>query len=334
VFCIMRTCVLLTTLLAAASETCTLPDVSAGLHKAKCQGIKFQYNIPAQCASGESCGLVLDVHGWTMNGDAQDANTGMRALGEQHGYIVVQPTSNHEHILGLLPLPVTSWSEKDYPAVWAILEGTRDAQELKVDPARVHFMGFSQGSMMTWWMLEHHGKELASAVPMSCAAQGSVTAVAVAAAASGTPLLVSHGYNDGLCPFRQGNATVNTLMSEWKLEQVGVLSEDDHHVRRAYKGPDGQYLETLFWDYESGSWRHGLGSICGIIYKAIGDGHCFPGGSDTQCFDLAHPRVSFPERLAPFSCPAPDTAAAAFVIGEVAMQFFIDHPRRATDTVV
>jgi len=315
----MQLSVFLSSLVCATADSCTLPDASKGLHSGECNGIKYEYNVPEACAGGAACGLVLDVHGWTMNGDAQDANTNMRALGEQHGYLVLQPTANK--VLG-----VTSWSSKDYPTVWGMLEAARDAPGLSVDANKVHFMGFSQGSEMTWWMLQHHGNELASAVPLSCAADD---AKAVAAAANGTPLLYSHGYKDGLCSFGAGNATIQTLRSEWQLVEKAVLSEDDHHVRTAYEGPDGQYLETLFWDYESGNWG-GLSSVCGVIYKQVGDGHCFPGGSDTQCFDLLHPRVSFPQRLAPFSCPAPDPKAAAFVIGDVAMQFFLDHPRRAT----
>jgi len=312
--------VFLPTVAYAAATTCTLPDASKGLHSANCNGFNYEYNVPEQCTTGK-CGLILDVHGWTMNGDAQDANTNMRALGEQHGYVVLQPTAKRV-------LAVTSWSSRNYPTVWAMLEGARDAPGLQIDTDRVHFMGFSQGSEMTWWMLQHHGQELASAVPLSCAA---ADAKGVAQGASGTAILYSHGYNDGLCPFNAGNNTIQTLMSEWKMTETSVLSQDDHHLRTAYEGEEGQYLETLFWDYESGSWGGGLGAVCGILYKAIADGHCFPGGSDTQCFDLSNPRVSFPQRLAPFSCPAPDPSAAAFVIGEVAMQFFIDHPRKTTE---
>lgn len=151
----------------------------------------------------------------------------------------------------------------------------------------------------------------------------------MAEGARSTAVLYSHGYNDILCPFDNGNQTIQTLRSEWNMTEKSVISKDEHHVRTAYEGDEGQYLETLFWDYESGNWG-GLGGICGIIYEQIGGGHCFPGGSDTQCFDPWNPRVSFPQRLAPFSCPTPDPKAAAFVIGDVAMQFFIDHPRRVT----
>lgn len=179
-------------------------------------------------------------------------------------------------------------------------------------------------------MLQHHGQELASAVALSCAGTGEigVTPEGIAAGAAGTPILYSHGYKDGLCPFDKGNASFQALKALWNLSETVVLSQDEHHVRTAYSQPNGQqHMETLFWDYESGNWG-GLSSLCGIIYKAVGDGHCFPGGSDTKCYSVLHPRVSFPERFLPFSCPAPDTKAAAFVIGEVAVKFFVDNSRK------
>lgn len=305
---------------SAVDGSCKILDTTAGQHAGTCQGIQYTYRVPKQCADATEavCGLILDVHGWTMNGDIQDLNSNTRALGEEHGFVVVQPSANRHGV-------ASSWSSHDDPKVWAILEAARDEPALHVDSDRVHFMGFSQGSMMTWRMVAAYGSQIASAVPMSCPADDPRS---VAANAGGVPILYSSGYKDGLCSFASNAETLKTLNQTWGLAHGKIVSQDEHYVRTTYQGTGGQYLETLFWDYDSGN-----GGICGAIYKEIGAGHCFPGGHDTQCFGT-HPRVSFPQKLAPFSCPYPDPSAAGFKIGEVAVQFFLDHPRTSRATVV
>merc|ERR1712190_285321 len=111
-------------------------------------------------------------------------------------------------------------------------------------------------------------------------------------------------------------------MGKWGMDNGTVVSQDQHHVRTTYRGQNGQILETLFWDYDTEA------SVCGFIYERIGKGHCFPGGSDTKCFEWEglhyKARTSLPEKLSPFSCPA-DPTRAAFKIGEEAVQWFLKH---------
>eukprot|EP00929_Paragymnodinium_shiwhaense_P081834 TRINITY_DN42913_c0_g1_i1.p1 TRINITY_DN42913_c0_g1~~TRINITY_DN42913_c0_g1_i1.p1 ORF type:complete len:366 (+),score=19.31 TRINITY_DN42913_c0_g1_i1:41-1099(+) len=313
-----------------AAPACFIPDTRAGLHDGVCGGIHFTYNVPKRCVkaagSNQTCGVIADVHGWTMNADIQDENTGMRALGEQYGFVVVQPTA--KRYPGRLPiplspeLPLTSWLTTDYPLVWDIVSAARDEPGWNVEPDRVHFMGFSQGSQMTWAMLENHSDEIASAVPMSCAP---ADPEAVARAAAKVPVLYSQGYNDGLCDFQDGNRTVRILQSAWQLDAGRTVSQDDHHLRTSYTGATGHKLDTVFWDYKTED------GICGLVYEHIGKGHCFPGGSDTKCFQWDgwqyKWRVSFPEKVSPLSCPGPDPSAAAFHIGQEAMRWFLKHPR-------
>jgi len=262
-----------------------------------------------------------------MNADIQDENTGMRALGERHGFVVVQPSANKidgQHIpvpiVRHINLSLTSWQPTDYPIVWSIVQTIREHKRLVIDAGRVHFMGFSQGSEMTWHMLAAHPSEIASAVPMSCSAEDPR---AVAAAAGSVPIMYSQGYADGLCPFEAANASVSVIKSAWGMTNGTVISQDEHHVRTAYRGQRGQILDTLFWDY------HSEPSICGAIYEKIGQGHCFPGGYDMRCIEWDHlhykTNTSFPSKLSPFSCPAPDPSQAAFRVGEEAVHWFLQH---------
>ena len=54
--------------------------------------------------------LEFDVHGWTMNGDKQNANTGLAELGRKNNYVVVQPSA-----------PGGSWNASHYPKVYDFL---------------------------------------------------------------------------------------------------------------------------------------------------------------------------------------------------------------------
>jgi len=211
---------------------CTIADTAAGLHVAACNGIKYHYSVPQSCVRSannnqSSCGLILDMHGWTMNADIEDENTDMRALGQEYGFVVVQPTAPRR------PLP--SWVPADSPGLWEFVKAARDEATWTIDPARVHVMGFSQGSSMTWNLLARHSEDIASAVPLSCHAEGS-DAATVAKVAQQVPILYSHGYHDGLCPFPQGNATINTIKSTWGMDQGDIVSQDSHHIRTRYKG--------------------------------------------------------------------------------------------------
>ena len=130
---------------AAAASDCLGP-LTAGLHEVKCDRFHLSYNVPSQCTASQQCGLVVDVHGLSMNAQIQDNNTNMRALGEREGYIILQPSQ------GLGVSPLTSWDDtgkRDDPAVdaalWEAVAKFGPSGLGVLDLRRVHFMGF-QGS--------------------------------------------------------------------------------------------------------------------------------------------------------------------------------------------
>src|SRR5258708_7351814 len=79
-----------------------IDDVSAGQHTDSCDGLTYDVDIPPACASS-ACGPVVDVHGLSMSGRQEGDNTNLRKLGEEAGYIVVQPNA--------VPAPpLSSWT--------------------------------------------------------------------------------------------------------------------------------------------------------------------------------------------------------------------------------
>ena len=73
-------------------------DVTPGVHDFACDDTVHSVSIPAQCI-GAACGVIVDVHGGMMSSQMEDKNTQLRALGERHGYIVIQPNAQQNPVL-------------------------------------------------------------------------------------------------------------------------------------------------------------------------------------------------------------------------------------------
>ena len=128
---------------ADAADVDVQPDpclgvIAAGHRAISCDGMVFDVEVPGICVQG-GCGVIVDVHGGTMSAQMEDANTNMRALGREHGFIVIQPNANVEP-------PLASFSVEDDLRVLGLVE--RMLATWPVDSRRVHLTGFSQGGYM------------------------------------------------------------------------------------------------------------------------------------------------------------------------------------------
>src|SRR4051812_2984247 len=68
-----------------------IDNVTAGDHVYTCGDLQVDATIPTACLA-PGCGLILQLHGDTGNGLLMDANTNLRELGRQNGYVVIAPT--------------------------------------------------------------------------------------------------------------------------------------------------------------------------------------------------------------------------------------------------
>lgn len=269
-----------------------ITDGTPGHHVYTCNDHVFDLELPAACLDAP-CGLILDVHGMTMDATMQDANTGLRALGTAHGYVVVQPTAPGDP-------PFTYWDDGDDDAVWDFFERTVAAFHL--DPARLHVTGFSQGGSMSWRLLCAHSDVLASVAP---AAGCDVPLVPECAFEDGEapahpiPTLYMHGTEDNIVAFDCAPERIEAAVATWGLGTETVVSQDGEHLWRRWTG--ATTLEFVQHDYRARS-------------DLLG-GHCFPGsedldgGADGQLFG--------------FGCDG----TTAFDWGEAVMAFFAAHPK-------
>ena len=281
-----------------------------------CKGLTFDVSIPQQCLTS-SCGLVLDIHGWKMNGKMQDNNTRFRELGRKYGYIVIQPNARPEP-------PRSSWNKWKYSYgtfednAALILNFAKEAiTDWNIDQKKVHVTGFSEGAVMTWKFICDYGGLIASAAPMShcatdqpfyCFKNGNISAYEL-------PVLYMHGKKDKTVCFSCTEQLIPDLLFSWKMEKEEVTQEVGYS-RTHYKNSNGTVFEFIEHDYVALKQLDSLDSES-IIKKVFLGGHCFPGSSDVHRREKG--------QIAGFACSEP--AGSDFNWGETVMEFFIAHPK-------
>ena len=282
---------------ADGSAPSCIDDTSAGQHVYSCDGLTYDVDIPAACASS-SCGLVADVHGLSMSGKMEDNNTNMRHLGEQYGYIVAQPNA--------VPAPpLSSWTPStDDPKVFAFLELA--VSTLHVDRKRVHMTGFSEGGYMTYRFLCDHADFFASVAPAAgagCSFGGADAGMwgSAGVPAREIPVLAVNGTKDALVNF-DGVAVPqrDEVVAGWHMDSGAVIAGDGTFTRTRYESPSGTAFEFIQHDYSSS--------------QSFTLGHCFPGSMDLD--------GGAPGQVFGFACQPPN----GFVWGDEVMKFFVAHP--------
>lgn len=279
-------------------------DVSPGRHSLDCDGISHDLSVPPDCLSTQ-CGLILDVHGGTMNGKMEDNNTNMAALGQQHGYVVVQPNAAN----GLFD------ASTDDDKVLAFAKTVISVFHL--DDKRVHMTGFSQGGYMTWRFICHHTDFLASAAPAAAAGAANIS-LETDCSLTGTDvpsreldILYMHGTKDALVDFQNGLDKRAAVIAAFGLDSGKSVAGDATFRRTRYTNTKGTIFEFIDHDYVSDS-SFPADPPLGIAIQ----GHCYPGSKDLMPTE--------PNQLMAFGCQPP----TSFTWGEEVMAFFLSHEPR------
>lgn len=283
-------------------------SVLAGHHTFTCAGFRFDVEVPSACALG-GCGLVLDLHGLTMDAAQLDRSTGLRALAAPNRMIVAQPTAAAS-VLGPSWNPAT-----DDDKVWAAVGALRSAYA--VDARRVHVTGFSQGGAMTFRLLCAHGDEIASAAPVAAADAASLDSNVApfrldcpfdTTRSPSRPLSVlqMHGTKDGLVPIAKGREQRDAVLSWLGAATQSVVTASASHRHTRYTSAS----KRVVFEYLEHDWEI-TRPLLPLVRVA---GHCYPGGDD-QGPSAGHQLY--------FSCAPPN----AFDWGALVMNFFTENPR-------
>lgn len=279
-----------------------ITDVSAGDHTFTCGGITFLVMVDPMCTE-YACGLIFDVHGGTMSGLQMRDNTHLHELAPPHGYLVVHPSATAANTGG-------SWDLQAHPPIMGDFMD-RMIAAFHVDPARVHVTGFSQGSGVTFWFLCHKNDVLASTAPISGRSADEITAPdggncldsIDADWSPRVPILFMSGTSDTALVVEDARARVDGLVMRLGLSGGEQIAGDDQYRRVRYQADDGMVLDYLEHDYGG---------------QAVLGGHCIPGGDD-----VAGSANNF--ILNATTCT---TGEINIHWGEVALQWFLEHPRR------
>jgi polyhydroxybutyrate depolymerase len=171
----------------------------------------------------------------------EDNNTNLRKLGEDNGYVVVQPNA--------VPAPpASSWNAStDDPKVLAFVQFT--VSTLHVDNKRIHLTGFSEGGFMTYRFLCDHADYFASVAPAAGAgcSFGSADAGMWGSASVPSqeiPVLAMNGTKDALVNFN--NRAVpqrDTVVAGWHMDTGTVIAGDGTFTRTRYTSPSGTVFE-------------------------------------------------------------------------------------------
>jgi pimeloyl-ACP methyl ester carboxylesterase len=247
------------------------PEAVAGHQELDCpEGVHMDVEASDACAAG-GCGVILDVHGFTMSGDLMDEHSRMRALAPPLDYVVIQPTA---------PGVPSSWGTGEHDdVVYDFLLATID--RFAIDPHRIHMMGFSQGGMMTYRMICTHAELFASVAPTAGTAcfDGSEPAVEL-------PILHTHGHEDAIISWSVfGAPQRDAILAAWPFGPPILMSQGSGYTATKWISASGTVFELWEHDYDAG-----------IL---IG-GHCLPGpddGAPYRCngseFDLSSEILRF-----------------------------------------
>lgn len=241
----------------ACLENQNFPVAAYDAVEVACPSLDYQLTVPETCENG-GCGVILDIHGGTMDARVEDAGTNLSALGKDAiafgastPYIVIQPSE-----------PSGIWSEAgaDDQNVFDFMQSVVNV--FNADTNRIHMGGFSQGSSMTWRFICNYTDTFASFAPIAGVNpndQGNI-----GCDLPRKPILFVNGLLDPFAIYAFEAtpvlATVRETIGAANLEEL-TLGEGDKHTHISLTG-NGYLFEHISHD-----------SI-GLV-----GGHCIPGGT-------------------------------------------------------
>jgi polyhydroxybutyrate depolymerase len=240
---------------------------------------RFYYvHVPASYDGSKPLPVVLNLHGGGGNADAARRQSRMNEVADRNGFIVVYPEGS-----GRLRHKLLTWNAgsccayavdqqiDDVGFIRALLDDL--PQHYRVDSRRVYATGISNGAMMCY--------RLACELPNRITAIGPVAGtlgVDGPVPSRGVPLIHFHGLQDRNVPY-QGGFGPNGLL---KVDHRSVPDTISfwcrvNHCDPTHPSVDAQD-DVIIERFEPRADAKGGAPI--QLYKLVGGGHTWPGGSD------------------------------------------------------
>lgn len=242
-----------------------ITDVSAGDHTYTCDGIEFLVMVDQRCTEF-ACGLILDAHGGSMNGQLERDSTELHTLAPPEGFLTIHPTA-----------PGGAWNYATHMPILADFI-TRMINVFHVDQNRVHVTGFSMGSGVTFWFLCNDREVLASGAPVSGQSADQIVVVDTnenciqsidATWQPRVPILFISGTLDGGLTEEKSRARTEGIVTRLGLTGGDITDSGPGWEMQHWEGDDGMVFDFIMHDW------------AGLL-----SGHCIPSGSGiASCYD-------------------------------------------------
>ena len=265
----------------SATQTECIKDLTPGVRKTYyCRGQSYNLSVSKKCAEEGGCGVIIDVHGLTMDAYLEDQNTGLSVSGPANDFIVMQPFA-----------PNKNWNQSHYPKVYEFFTQVKSAFD--VDEDRLHMTGFSQGSMMTLWFMCAYRHEFASFAPTAAAGGG--VCRGVEGGIPDIPILYQHGWYDGRASWAGAEAFYKQVISERDYE-VTLDIGDRYSHRTEWESPNGNKFVLLSHGYQTSYWWGAGHCMPGAPYRnqySCRGRHAYSWGHEVLKFFIENPRNSY-----------------------------------------
>lgn len=274
----------------------------------------YLLHIPEGYAPETARPLVVVIHGAFDTAKGMEKVSGFRQLADRENFAVLYPEGIG--IMGFLQ----HWNaghccgkaaEDGWDDVGFVAAAIQDASaRIKIDPARIYMVGFSNGGMLTHRFAAERGDLLAAAAPMAASIGGRPSGDApewhIPKPNAPVSIIAFHGGDDDEVPFEGGiSPNHNNTRSYWSVErsmQFWAL-ENGCAVKRTDEGMLEGYVQVT-------SWTGCQKKKEVVLYVLKNWGHIWPGRYFTGSLKETHPLKNF------------DAA-------EIIWEFFKKHPVRA-----
>jgi len=246
-------------------------------------------HVPLSYREGQPVPLVFVFHGGTGTAKMIAQFTGFDELSQRHGFIVVYPQGLNGHWNdGRKEEEFREHNESvdDVGFIIALLESLK--AEFAVDPNAVFATGVSNGGMFSHRLGIEHSQQFAAIAPMI---GGIPEPIADGKPQQPVSVLLMNGTEDPFVPYGGGPITVRLfpLLRRRRLPDRGRVISTDAAVQfwLRHNGIAAEPRTTKLADtdpndgcrVERTEWSDAERRVSVVLYKIIGGGHTYPGGS-------------------------------------------------------
>jgi len=171
----------------------------------------YRVHVPPAWTAASQAAVVFDIHGWTSNAAQQQALSGMRAMSDQQGFLVVWPQGlNNQWNAGTC---CGNPGLDDVGFLRAVVDAV--AAEGNVDRRRVYATGLSNGGAMSHKLACEASDVFAAAAPMAFPLPYSN--LSQCQPARPIPILMVMGLTDALIPYNGGSfGSAPATFARWR----------------------------------------------------------------------------------------------------------------------